>query len=92
MYQGRVAAIEEWEILSVSLSPWKLAATSIELKFAIKQLGEALTRDVARDKARQSLNRLTSSLFGQGMSSEEVDFVAEMVKGASKEVVGRVRC
>ncbi|KAI0344762.1 hypothetical protein BDW22DRAFT_1354912 [Trametopsis cervina] len=82
-------SIEEWQILSTSLTPWKLAATSIELRFTIQQLEEALARDASRDKARQVLTRLTSSLFKQGMSSEEVDFVAEMVKGASVEVVSR---
>ena len=87
---GRIAPLEEWQILSSSLSPWKLASTSIELRFTIKQLGNALTRNAAREKARQCLCRLTGSLFDQGMSSEEVDFVAEMVKGSSNEVVGYV--
>ncbi|KAI0688045.1 hypothetical protein BC835DRAFT_1419486 [Cytidiella melzeri] len=82
-------SVENWQIFSTSLSPWKLAATSIELRFTIKQLQEALTQDNSREKARGALARLTSSLFKQGMSPEAVDFVAVMVKGASMEIVAR---
>lgn len=76
--------------MSTSLTPWKLAATSIELRFTIKQLEEALARDGSREKARQALNRITASLFKQGMCSEEVDLVTGIVKGASVEIVARV--
>lgn len=90
-YLGYVNSKEEdWQILSSALSPWKLAATSIELRFTIKQLSEALTRDGSRDRAQKYLNHLTSSLFSQGMNSEEVDFVAQMVKGASTDIIGKV--
>ena len=91
MIIGSNSCIEQWQILSTSLTPWKLAATSIELRFTIKQLEEALARDSLRDKARLALNRITSSLFKQGMCSEEVDFVTGIVKGGSVEIVARVR-
>ncbi|KAI0093156.1 hypothetical protein BDY19DRAFT_989824 [Irpex rosettiformis] len=88
-HDSNSSCVDQWQILSTSLTPWKLAATSIELRFTIKQLEEALARDGTREKARQALNRITSSLFKQGMCSEEVDFVASMVNGASVEVVAR---
>ena len=91
VFVGANSCAEQWQILSTSLTPWKLAATSIELRFTIKQLEEALARDGSREKARQALNRITSSLFKQGMCSEEVDFVTGIVKGASVEIIARVR-
>ena len=80
-----------WQKLSTLLSPWKLAATSIELRFTMKQLGEALRRDVTRDRANVYLDRLTSTVFGQGMNSEEADFMAEIMKSISPEVTTKVR-
>ena len=82
---------EGWKALSTFLSPWKLAATSIELRFTIRQLGEALQRPLQKDKAEKSLNRLAHTLFGRGMDSEQADFVAEMVRGADGVIIGKVR-
>lgn len=81
---------EGWRALSTFLSPWKLAATSIELRFTIRQLGEALQRPSHKDKAERSLGRLATTLFGRDMDSEQADFVAEMIRGASPLVVGKV--
>ena len=67
-----------WQMLSTLLSPWKLAATSIELRFTMRQLGEALRRDVTKERASMYLDKLTATVFGQGMNSEEGDFMAEM--------------
>ncbi len=79
-----------WQMLSTLLSPWKLAATSIELRFTMKQLGEALRRDVTRDRANLYLDKLTLTVFGQGMNSEEADFMAEIMKSISPEVTNKV--
>jgi mediator of RNA polymerase II transcription subunit 12, fungi type len=76
--------------LSTFLSRWKLAATSIELSFTIRQLDEELQRPSLKDKADRNLCKLAVTLFGQGMDSESVDFVANMVKGVSPVVVGKV--
>lgn len=76
--------------LSTILSPWKLAATSIELRFTIRQLDEELHRPSSKDKADKSLSNLATQLFGQGMDSEQADFIADMVKGVSPGVVGKV--
>ena len=76
--------------LSTFLSPWKLAATSIELRFTIRQLDEELQKPSSKDKAERSLSKLAVMLFGQGMDSEQADFVADMVRGVSPMVVGKV--
>lgn len=57
----------------------------------MRQLDEAFHRPATKDRAEASLQRLAISLFGQGMNSEEADFVAEMLKGVSPAVAGRVR-
>lgn len=77
-------------MLSTLLSPWKLAATSIELRFTMKQLGEALRRDTTRDRANEYLDKITSKVFGQVMDSEEADFMAEMMKDACAEITHKV--
>lgn len=56
----------------------------------MRQLDEAFHRPATKDRAEASLQRLAISLFGQGMNSEEADFVAEMLKGVSPAVAGRV--
>ncbi|THH02580.1 hypothetical protein EW026_g328 [Hermanssonia centrifuga] len=88
--QGCLEPAAGWQMLSTFLSPWKLAATSIELRFTMKQLGEALLRESSRDKASACLDNLTSNVFGQGMNSEEADFIAEMMKGVSTSVAGKL--
>ena len=79
-----------WQNLSNIMSPWKLAATSIELRFTMKQLSEALCSDSARDRAHLYLDKLTSTVFGQGISSEEADFMAEIMKSVCPEITSKV--
>ncbi|EKM53974.1 uncharacterized protein PHACADRAFT_196411 [Phanerochaete carnosa HHB-10118-sp] len=78
-----------WGTLSSFLSPWKLAATSIELRFTMRQFNEALQRPAYKDRAERSLSKLAITLFGQGMDSEQADFVAEMIRGVNPVVVGK---
>ena len=56
----------------------------------MKQLGEAIRRDSTRDRANVYLDKLTSTVFGQGMTSEEADFMAEMMKSVCPEVTDKV--
>lgn len=58
----------------------------------MRQFNEALQRPSYKDRADRSLNRLAVTLFGQGMDSEQADFVAEMIRGASPIIVGKVSC
>ncbi len=80
----------DWQALSTFLSPWKLAATSLEMRFSLKQLDTSLGREATRAKAMAYLNRLTSVVLRQGISSEQGDFVAEMLKDVSVAIAGKV--
>ncbi|KAI0356240.1 hypothetical protein OH77DRAFT_1401364 [Trametes cingulata] len=79
----------EWSSASSLLSPWKLAATSIEIRLTIKQLGEGMSRESTRIAACQSLDKLTNAVFYHCKSPEEADFVAEMITDVDKSVAGK---
>ncbi|CDO75642.1 hypothetical protein BN946_scf184743.g2 [Trametes cinnabarina] len=81
----------EWSSASSLLSPWKLAATSIEIRLTIKQLGEGMARESTRLAACASLDKLTTAVFYHCKSPEEADFVAEMITDVDKTVAGKVR-
>ncbi|KAG9308127.1 hypothetical protein JVU11DRAFT_12480 [Chiua virens] len=66
-------------ILSV-LSPWRLAATAVQLQFGLRQLGRAMANDSTRQAASASLDKMTSVLFHHSIAYEEACFIAEMVK------------
>ncbi|KAI0633322.1 hypothetical protein C8Q77DRAFT_1217758 [Trametes polyzona] len=85
---GRVNAAE-WSSASSLLSPWKLAATSIELRLTIKQLGEGMSRESTRLAACTSLDKLTNAVFYHCKSPEEADFVAEMITDVDRTVAGK---
>lgn len=76
--------------VSCLLTPWKLAATAIEMRLSLKQLAEGLLRDATRHAANASLDRLGNFVFHQCKSAEEVDFVAEMMTEVSRDVAGKV--
>ncbi|KZT00461.1 uncharacterized protein LAESUDRAFT_666096 [Laetiporus sulphureus 93-53] len=75
--------------VSSLLTPWKLAATSIEIRLTLKQLGESLARESTRHAANMTLDKLTAFVFKHCRTSEEVDFVAEMMTEVSREVAGK---
>ncbi|KAI0829604.1 hypothetical protein BC628DRAFT_1314187 [Trametes gibbosa] len=79
----------EWSSASSLLSPWKLAATSIEIRLTIKQLGEGMARESTRLAACASLDKLTNAVFFHCKSPEEADFVAEMITGVNETVAGK---
>lgn len=76
--------------MSCLLTPWKLAATAIEIRLTLKQLAEGLSRDATRHAANASLDRLGTFVFHQCKSAEEVDFLAEMMSEVSRDVAGKV--
>ncbi|KZT67178.1 hypothetical protein DAEQUDRAFT_673722 [Daedalea quercina L-15889] len=75
--------------MSSLLTPWKLAATAIEMRLTLKQLAEGLTRESMQKAANVSLDRLGHFVFHQCKSAEEVDFVAEMMTEVSIDVAGK---
>ncbi|KAI0675055.1 hypothetical protein C8Q78DRAFT_1010248 [Trametes maxima] len=79
----------EWSSASSLLSPWKLAATSIEIRLTIKQLGEGMSRESTRLAACSSLDKLTTAVFYHCKSPEEADFVAEMITDVDRTVAGK---
>ncbi|EGO25090.1 hypothetical protein SERLADRAFT_368519 [Serpula lacrymans var. lacrymans S7.9] len=72
--------------MSTVLSPWRLAATAIQMQFALRQLGRALGNELTSNAAGESLDKMTSTLFHHSMTSEEAYFIAEMAKGVDGPV------
>ena len=71
----------EWLRLRL-LSPWKLAATTIEVRFSLKQMGERLAFGTPNGNTK--VDRLISKFMHHHMSTEDADFVAEMARGVGK--------
>ena len=62
----------------------------MELQFALRQLGEDLSRDSVKNSACASLNQLGDQIFSHSLTTEEADFVAVIAKGAGPGVSGKV--
>lgn len=90
MSDGVVNAAD-WRSVTSLLSHWKLAATSIEIRLAIKQLQEAMSRESTRQVAGSSLDKLASAVFYSCKKAEEADFVAELITDVDRTVAGKVR-
>lgn len=81
----------EWPEVTCLLSPWKIAATTIQMQLQIKHLGRALSQESTARGATVALNKLTSMLLSHTQNSEEAFYVGEMVKGADVQVATKVR-
>ncbi|KAI0309797.1 hypothetical protein OF83DRAFT_1179208 [Amylostereum chailletii] len=79
----------EWLDTSALLSPWKLAATAIEVQFTLKQMGERLALGTPHTNGNTKVDRLIAKLLRHHMSTEEADFVAEMARGVGPNIVGK---
>ncbi|TFK25548.1 hypothetical protein FA15DRAFT_693754 [Coprinopsis marcescibilis] len=79
---------DEWpEVSSDSLlSPWKLAATTIQMQFQVKQLGRALGQENTHELANYNLDKLILKLFQHTKTAEEAYYVGEMTRGADLTV------
>ncbi|KIJ67463.1 hypothetical protein HYDPIDRAFT_108239 [Hydnomerulius pinastri MD-312] len=66
--------------ISSVLSPWRLAATAVQLQFGLRQLGRAIACSSTKQAASASLDKMTSMLFHHSMASDEAYFIAEMAK------------
>ncbi|KAF8532506.1 hypothetical protein JB92DRAFT_3138291 [Gautieria morchelliformis] len=73
----------DWRTLSSFLSPWRYSRTAIELQLALRSLGAGLRDDATKDQARKDLWEFGSSFFGQSLTSEETDLIADMLRGIS---------
>ncbi|KAI0293333.1 hypothetical protein B0F90DRAFT_1763644 [Multifurca ochricompacta] len=74
----------EWLDTSALLSPWKLAATTIEVQFSLKQMGERLA--LGTPNRNTKVDRLIAKFMHHHMSTEEADFVAEMARGVGPTI------
>lgn len=84
------ASASQWKPLSSLLSPWKRASTEIELQFALRHLGDDLSRGDTRNAASANLNQLTDQIFSHSFTRDEASFVATIVQCAGAEVAGKV--
>ena len=78
----------EWLDTSALLSPWKLAATTIEVQFSLKQMGERLA--LGTPNRNTKVDRLIAKFMHHHMSTEEADLVAEMVRGVGPTIACKV--
>ncbi|KAI6129405.1 hypothetical protein EDD16DRAFT_1690096 [Pisolithus croceorrhizus] len=62
------------------LSPWRLAATAVQLQFGLRQLGRAMAHDATKQAASASLDKMTSMLFHHSMASDEAYFIAQTAR------------
>ncbi|KAF9528525.1 hypothetical protein CPB83DRAFT_314750 [Crepidotus variabilis] len=81
--------IYDWPEVTSLLSPWKIAATTIQMQLQVKQLGRALSQESTVDIASANLNRLTTILFQHTKTAEEAYYVAEMARGADVFVAAK---
>ncbi|KAI0045300.1 hypothetical protein FA95DRAFT_1495630 [Auriscalpium vulgare] len=76
----------EWLDTSALLSPWKLAATAIEVQFSLKQMGERLALGTPHTHGNTKVDKLIAKFMHHHMSTEEADFVAEMARGVGPTI------
>ncbi|TFK74611.1 hypothetical protein BDN72DRAFT_955610 [Pluteus cervinus] len=86
--------VSNWPAITCLLSPWKIASTTLQFQFLLRQMGRALPQDAS---AGSALDKLTLMIFRNSMSSEEAYYVAQMVRGvdgavAEKFVNNGIRC
>lgn len=80
--------VSNWPAITSLLSPWKIAATTLQFQFLLRQMGRALPQDAS---AGNALDKLTLMIFRHSMSSEEAYYVAQMARGVDGAVAGKVR-
>ncbi|TFK44503.1 hypothetical protein BDQ12DRAFT_21589 [Crucibulum laeve] len=79
----------DWPEVTCLLSPWKIAATAIQMQFTIKQLGRALIQEPTHNVASANLDKLTLMVFHNTNTSEEASYVGEMARGADITVASK---
>ncbi|KAG6821035.1 hypothetical protein H0H93_007925 [Arthromyces matolae] len=89
--------LSEWPTVTSMLSPWKIAATMVQMQLILKEMGQELLRDPQSSSAHSNLDRLISMLLNHSMSSEQATYVGEMARGvdnvvAEKFIENGIRC
>ncbi|KAG6829453.1 hypothetical protein H0H92_004513 [Tricholoma furcatifolium] len=79
----------EWPTMTSLLSPWKIAATMVQMQLILKEMGQELLHDTANLSAHTNLDRLILMLFNHSISSEEAFYVGEMARGVDTLVAGK---
>ncbi|THH13392.1 hypothetical protein EW146_g6819 [Bondarzewia mesenterica] len=79
----------EWLDTSALLSPWKLAATAIEVQFGLKQMGERLALGTPHTHGKTKVDKLIAQFLHHHMTTEEADFVADMARGVGPTIVSK---
>jgi mediator of RNA polymerase II transcription subunit 12 len=80
----------DWKEVTSLLSPWKIAATTIQMQIQVKKLGRALSHQSTSASAIADLNKLTSTLFRHTRTAEEAYYVGEMARGSDSAVASKV--
>ncbi|KAK2467842.1 hypothetical protein APHAL10511_000137 [Amanita phalloides] len=71
-------------------SPWELAATSIHLQLMLKELGRALSREITREHATVSLEKVSQELFNHRITQEGAYYLGEVTRSVDRVVVGKL--
>ncbi|KAF5322492.1 hypothetical protein D9619_001365 [Psilocybe cf. subviscida] len=79
----------DWKEVTSLLSPWKIAATTIQMQIQVKKLGRALSHQSTSASAVADLNKLTSALFRHTRTAEEAYYVGEMARGSDSAVASK---
>lgn len=82
--------LSDWPAVTCLLSPWKIAATMVQLQLILKQMGQGLLHDSNNQTTNANLDKLILMLFHHSMTSEEAFYVGEMVRGVDNTVAGKV--
>ena len=80
----------DWPEVTCLLSPWKIAATTVQMQLQVKKLGRALSRESTSEFAMTSLNKLIAMLFHHTKTAEEAYYVGEMARGTDTNVASKV--
>ncbi|KIM45096.1 hypothetical protein M413DRAFT_441761 [Hebeloma cylindrosporum] len=83
------ANIYDWPEVTCLLSPWKIAATTVQMQLQVKKLGRALSQESTSEFATTNLNKLISMLFHHTKTAEEAYYVGEMARGTDTNVASK---
>ncbi|KAF8638047.1 hypothetical protein AX16_010679 [Volvariella volvacea WC 439] len=86
--------LTNWPAIHCLLSPWKIAATTLQFQFLLRQMGRAMPQDAA---ASNGLDKLTLMIFRHSMTSEQAYHFAQMARGvdaivATKFINNGLKC
>ncbi|KAF5386158.1 hypothetical protein D9615_002361 [Tricholomella constricta] len=81
--------LSDWPAVTCLLSPWKIAATMVQMQLVLKQMGQELVHDPTNLAAHADLDELILMLFHHSMTSEEAFYVGDMARGVDNIVAGK---